>query len=127
LKTPEAGERAGPQAEPVFAEPWQASAFALTVRLSEAGHFTWQEWTATLAAALAERAARDAAGDGAGYWAAWLAALERLATDKSLADAAALALRRDEWARAYRSTPHGQPVSLRPQPAAAIGYVAARR
>ena len=28
---------------PVFAEPWQAAAFALAVRLSEKGYFTWQE------------------------------------------------------------------------------------
>src|SRR4051812_22002703 len=26
---------------PVFAEPWQAQAFALTVHLSQAGYFTW--------------------------------------------------------------------------------------
>jgi hypothetical protein len=29
---------------PVFAEPWQAEAFALTVKLSEQGHFSWQGW-----------------------------------------------------------------------------------
>ena len=28
---------------PVFADPWQAQAFALEVRLSELGHFTWKE------------------------------------------------------------------------------------
>jgi len=28
---------------PVFAEPWQANAFALAVKLSEQGHFTWKE------------------------------------------------------------------------------------
>jgi len=28
--------------EPVFAEPWQAQAFALAVKLSEQGHFTWE-------------------------------------------------------------------------------------
>ena len=28
---------------PVFAEPWQAQAFALAVRLSKQGHFTWPE------------------------------------------------------------------------------------
>ena len=30
--------------EPMFAEPWQAQAFALAVKLSEQGHFTWKEW-----------------------------------------------------------------------------------
>ena len=34
---------------PVFAEPWQAQAFALAVKLSEAGYFTWKEWTSALA------------------------------------------------------------------------------
>ncbi len=28
------------EAGPVFAEPWQAQAFALAVKLSEQGHFT---------------------------------------------------------------------------------------
>ena len=28
--------------EPVFAEPWQALAFALAVKLSEQGYFTWK-------------------------------------------------------------------------------------
>ena len=37
---------------PVFAEPWQAQAFALAVRLSEQGHFTWKEWAAALSAEL---------------------------------------------------------------------------
>jgi nitrile hydratase accessory protein len=34
---------------PIFAEPWQAEAFALAVRLSAQGHFTWKEWASTLA------------------------------------------------------------------------------
>jgi hypothetical protein len=33
---------------PVFAEPWQAQAFALAVKLSEQGHFSWKEWAETL-------------------------------------------------------------------------------
>jgi hypothetical protein len=34
----------------VFAEPWQAQAFALAVRLCEQGHLTWKEWAAALVA-----------------------------------------------------------------------------
>ena len=37
--------------EPVFAEPWEAQAFALAVSLSERGVFTWSEWTEAVAAA----------------------------------------------------------------------------
>ena len=38
--------------QPVFAEPWQAQAFALAVTLSKLGHFTWKEWAAALAEEL---------------------------------------------------------------------------
>ena len=34
---------------PIFAEPWQATAFALAVRLSAEGRFTWKEWAEVLA------------------------------------------------------------------------------
>ena len=37
------------EGSPVFAEPWQAQAFALAVRLSAQGHFTWKEWATALA------------------------------------------------------------------------------
>src|SRR4029077_20102148 len=40
------------EGEPVFAEPWQAQAFALAVKLSEQGDFTWQEWAAALTSEL---------------------------------------------------------------------------
>ena len=43
------------EAGPVFAEPWQASAFALAVSLSHQGHFTWKEWAATLGEELRDR------------------------------------------------------------------------
>ena len=49
---------------PVFAEPWQAQAFALAVKLSEQGHFTWKEWAAALADELEAAARRDEPDDG---------------------------------------------------------------
>src|SRR4051794_2506907 len=49
---------------PVFAEPWQAQAFALAVRLSAQGHFTWTEWADALAAELAAAVEREEADDG---------------------------------------------------------------
>jgi nitrile hydratase accessory protein len=97
---------------PVFAEPWQAQAFALAVRLSEQGHFTWKEWAAALAEELKSAADRGEPDDGSHYYDHWLAALERLVTAKGLTDPAALAERKDDWADAYRHTPHGKPVEL---------------
>ena len=67
---------------PVFAEPWQAQAFALAVRLSEQGHFTWKEWAAALADELKAAADRGEPDDGSRYYEHWLAALERLVAAK---------------------------------------------
>jgi nitrile hydratase accessory protein len=96
----------------VFAEPWQAQAFALAVRLSAEGHFTWNEWAAALGAELKTSAARGEPDDGSHYYHCWLATLEQLAVAKGLADAAALRARKEAWADAYRRTPHGKPVEL---------------
>jgi nitrile hydratase accessory protein len=98
---------------PVFAEPWQAQAFALAVKLSEQGHFTWKEWAAALADELKAAADRGEPDDGSHYYERWLATLERLVTEKGLADRAALVARKEAWADAYRHTPHGKPVELR--------------
>jgi nitrile hydratase accessory protein len=92
---------------PVFAEPWQAQAFALVVELHKAGAFSWTEWTEALTAEL-----QDPADAGAGYYAHWLAALERLAVTKRLLLETDLVARKHQWAEAYRRTPHGSPVTL---------------
>lgn len=97
---------------PLFAEPWQAQAFALAVRLSEQGHFTWKEWAATLAAELKAAADRGEPDDGSQYYHHWLRALERLVTAKGLSDPEAMLARKEAWADAYRHTPHGKPVEL---------------
>jgi len=98
---------------PVFAEPWQAQAFALAVKLSAEGHFTWKEWAAALAGELQAAADRGEPDDGSRYYHHWLAALEKLATAKGLTDSGALLARKEAWADAYRHTPHGKPVELR--------------
>ncbi len=88
-----------------FEEPWQARAFAMTVRLHEAGHFTWPVWSEHLGRALR-------AEPGRSYWESWLAALEELAAGSGLAGAAELDDRQEAWRRAHAETPHGQPVHL---------------
>jgi len=97
---------------PVFAEPWQAQAFAIAVKLSEQGHFTWKEWAAALAEELKAAADRGEPDDGTRYYEHWLATLERLVTSRGLSDSAALFARKEAWADAYRHTPHGKPVEL---------------
>jgi nitrile hydratase accessory protein len=97
---------------PVFAEPWQAQAFALAVKLSDHGHFTWEEWAAALADELKVADERGEPDDGTHYYEHWLAALERLAVDKGLTDREAMRKRKEAWMEAYLHTPHGKPVEL---------------
>jgi nitrile hydratase accessory protein len=91
--------------EPIFAEPWEAQAFALAVKLSEQGYFTWKEWSEALAAEIKAGADRS-------YYQNWLRALERLVTAKGLTTSGAIETRKEAWANAYRHTPHGKPVLL---------------
>lgn len=97
----------------MFAEPWEAQAFSLAVKLSERGYFTWKEWASALSDELQAAAGRGEPDDGSHYYYHWLAALERLVTAKGLADTASLAARKEEWADAYRHTLHGKPVELK--------------
>jgi nitrile hydratase accessory protein len=94
---------------PVFAEPWEAQAFALTVQLHERGAFSWSEWAQALSVRLA---AAGPADDGSRYYEHWLATLEDLATAKGLTQTRTLAERKAAWAAAYARTPHGKPVEL---------------
>ena len=97
---------------PVFAEPWEAQAFALVLRLSEQGLFQWSEWTEALAAEI--RHARESGDQDLGdtYYHYWLAALEKLLLEKSVLDSKAVRSRVEQWRRAYLNTPHGQPIEL---------------
>jgi nitrile hydratase accessory protein len=97
---------------PVFAEPWQAQAFALAVKLSEQGYFTWNEWAAALADELKAGENRGEPDDGTRYYEHWLAALERLVVEKGLTDREAMHERKEAWTEAYLHTPHDKPVEL---------------
>ncbi|MDH3452033.1 MAG: nitrile hydratase accessory protein [Gammaproteobacteria bacterium] len=98
-------------AERAFSEPWQAQAFALTLQLHAAGHFSWQEWSQYLAAAIRAEAAPGEPGN-ASYYRQWLSALETLLRDKRLVTTEERQQRQREWDHAARHTPHGQPVKL---------------
>lgn len=97
---------------PVFREPWEAQAFAMTLSLHEQGIFTWTEWAAALATEIKEAQAAGDPDTGETYYLHWLAALEHLAIEKGLTDAVRLERARQAWDRAARATPHGQPILL---------------
>lgn len=99
---------------PVFAEPWQAQAFAMTLALHERGLFSWPEWAATLTQAIRQAQADGDADLGDTYWRHWLAALEAIVTAKGAAGDGELARTAHAWEHAAERTPHGQPITLQP-------------
>jgi nitrile hydratase accessory protein len=100
---------------PLFREPWEAQAFAMTLALYRRGLFTWTEWAATLAEEIKRAQAAGDPDTGDTYYHHWLAALERLVAEKGVTDAASLARYRDAWDHAADRTPHGTPIELRPE------------
>lgn len=100
--------------DPVFREPWEAHAFAMTVTLHRRGLFTWREWADSLAVEIAKAQTTGDPDTGETYYVHWLSALERLVVAKGASSGAELAHTRDAWDRAADRTPHGQPIELRP-------------
>lgn len=98
--------------EPVFDEPWQAEVLAIADTLSRSGTFTAIEWSEALGEELRNAEAKSAPDNAATYYEAALKALERLLIRSGIATFEAISDRRDAWVRAYRATPHGQPVKL---------------
>ena len=98
---------------PVFREPWEAQAFAMTLALHERGLFTWGEWAAALAAEIKRAQGAGDPDTGETYYSHWLAALEKLVEEKGVATHDTLHRYRDAWDHACDRTPHGQPIELR--------------
>ncbi len=97
---------------PVFDEPWQAQAFAMTVQMSEAGHFSWRDWADTFGAEIAT-ATKEGRGCGnENYYLCWLAALEKILADKDILSTEVQKSRKEEWRHANEHTEHGKPVEL---------------
>ena len=108
---------ASPSADsPVFGEPWEAQAFAMTVLLHQRGVFTWSEWAQALSAQIA--AGQALSGQMAGevpetpYYQHWLVALETLVAAKGLSSHDELTRYRRAWEHAAHRTPHGMSIDL---------------
>ncbi len=72
----------------VFSAPWEARAFAIALKLSEAGLFSWDEFRDRLIAEVGASdriRARDGTSDRGEYYEHFLRALERLVDEKGLA------------------------------------------
>jgi nitrile hydratase accessory protein len=106
----------GHDGAPVFREPWEAQAFAMTLALHERGLFTWTEWAEALSAAIRQAQAAGDCDDGSTYYRHWLDAIEHLVAAKGVTTETALADRRAAWDRAAHATPHGKPILLANDP-----------
>jgi len=103
-------DRDAPAPPAAFEAPWHGQVFALAVSLSEAGYFTWPEWTALFSDSLADLRV-DHALDGADdYYIAWVSALERMMRQKDIIQPAMLREMKALWTEAFMRTPHGKPV-----------------
>ena len=98
--------------QPVFAEPWEAHAFAIAVKLSEKGLFKWSDWTNALAEEIKEAKDQGQPDFGNTYYQFWLSALETILLEKNILKKSDLKSMMEQWRRAYLSTPHGNPVKL---------------
>ena len=105
--------------EQVFAAPWHAEVFALAVRLNEAGHFCWTEWSRCFGKNLTGTRSNMASGDrGQGldssedYYQIWLQTLIKIMQEKGIVDLETLDALKAQWINAYTQTPHGHPVTL---------------
>jgi nitrile hydratase accessory protein len=97
------------QTSPVFAAPWEASAFAIVLSLFQEGRFEWREWVDLLSHEIAAFP-QDQTGEH--YYELWTRALEELVDKLGLVTPQAIGDRSEDWRQAYLATPHGQEVLL---------------
>jgi len=97
---------------PVFNQPWEAKAFAIAIRLSEAGLFTWPEWVRIFSREIKAAQERGDPDLGDTYYQQWLSTLESICAAKGIVDWEDMRQRKASWRRAYLNTPHGQPIDL---------------
>jgi nitrile hydratase accessory protein len=96
----------------VFAEPWQAQAFAMTMQLSRKGAFTWGDWVAVFSAEIRANPEQPGEDSVDAYYRQWLTALETILTTRGLSTQEEIAGMETRWRAAYVNTPHGLPIAL---------------
>jgi len=99
---------------PVFREPWEAQAFAMTLALHQRGLFSWTEWAEALARQIRTEQAAGDADLGDTYYRHWLAALEGLVAAKGASSVEELTRYQRAWGHAADRTPHGRSIELQP-------------
>lgn len=93
----------------VFAEPWEARAFAMAVALNEQGLFEWPQWADIFSVNLKTNEASDAPRS---YYQVWMMTLEEIVEAKGIADTQTRVARQQAWEAAAARTPHGKAIEL---------------
>lgn len=101
-----------PDPDRPFDKVWKARAHAMAVRLSEAGVFTWAEWTKQLGEELKGNEAGTEADQDEAYYVAWQNALERIVLARQVMTENEYEHFHHAWENAFRRTPHGKPIEL---------------
>lgn len=96
----------------IFAEPWQAEVFAMTLSLYEQGLFTWTEWAEELSTQIRVAQTEGDQDLGDTYYHHWLSALESMVVKKQIGSQDGLQSLYQRWDRAAQQTPHGQPITI---------------
>ena len=90
--------------ELVFDTPWEGRALGVAVTMNENGLYEWAEFQQHLAAEIGRA---EQCGEHPGYYEHWLAALERLVTQKGFVTAEELDARKAEYASGECDDGHG--------------------
>lgn len=98
---------------PAFSEPWQAEAFALTLQLARAGHFTWTDWVGTFSAEITASPQTADEDINTAYYRQWMQALEKILAARALVSSTEVTDYEEDWRRSYFHTAHGAPIEFR--------------
>lgn len=97
---------------PVFADSWEAQAFALANLLIEKGFLTRAQWVEIFSQEIKAAQGRGDPDRGDTYFQHWMAALERIMVERDLISRPALQEQELLWLRAVENTPHGVAIAL---------------
>ena len=98
------------EGRPLFADSWEAEAFAIGKLLVAEGLVTPREWYDVISDEIRKAQAAGDPDRGDTHYQHWMSALERICVEKGLVDAGTLEEHVEIWGRAVANTPHGVPI-----------------
>jgi nitrile hydratase accessory protein len=104
---PDAGSIPRDDGELAFDAPWELRALGIAVVAHREGHFPWSDFQQELIEAIQQwEAAPSAQRDDWHYYRHWVRALERLVSERGLADAGEIDSRTHEYLSGQRDPKH---------------------